>query len=367
MQRIPVRAPSGNYLVCCGRGICARVGPLVEGLGDADRIFLLSSPRVWARWGQTVAKSFRGAAPEILFDDRESSKNLGTVERICRALAKAGADRRTLLVAIGGGVVGDVAGFVAASYQRGVGLVHVPTTLLAQIDSAIGGKTGVNLPEGKNLVGAFYQPQLVVSDPETLRTLSARQYRAGLYEAIKYGVLGDAGLFRFVEHRMPELLRRDSTAVGRVVARCVRIKAEIVRRDERERGLRESLNLGHTIGHALEAATNYRRFLHGEAVGWGMLGATLISVGLGRLDEREAGRIARLIARVGPLPPLRGISPGRLLRIMRRDKKSRASRIGWVMPRGIGRVELQVAVPEALVAKALRELPRLYEQARERP
>jgi 3-dehydroquinate synthase len=337
----------------------------VARLGGADRVFLLSSPRVWARWGRAVAKSFRGAAPEILFEDRESAKNLGTVERICRALAKAGADRRAVLVAVGGGVVGDVAGFVAASYQRGVGLVHVPTTLLAQIDSAIGGKTGVNLPEGKNLVGAFYQPQLVVSDPETLKTLSGRKYRSGLYEVIKYGVLGDAGLFRFAERRLHELLRRDSAAVGLVVARCVRIKAEIVRRDERETGLRESLNLGHTIGHALEAATGYRRFLHGEAVGWGLLGATLISVGLGLLDEREAGRIVRLIARVGPLPPLRGIPPGKLLRIMRRDKKSRGWRIGWVMPRGMGRVELHVAVPEAVVVKALRELPRLFEQARE--
>jgi 3-dehydroquinate synthase len=336
----------------------------VARLGGVDRVFLLSSPRVWARWGRAVAKSFHGGAREILFDDRESSKNLGTVERICRALAKAGADRRTLLVAVGGGVVGDVAGFVAASYQRGVRLVHVPTTLLAQIDSAIGGKTGVNLPEGKNLVGAFHQPQLVVSDAETLRTLSGRQYRSGLYEVIKYGALGDAGLFRFAERRLHDLLRRDSAAIGRVVARCVRIKAEIVRRDERDSALRETLNLGHTIGHAVEAATEYRRFLHGEAVGWGLLGATLISVGLGRLDEREAGRIARLIAQVGPLPSLHGISPGRLLRIIRRDKKSRGGRTGWVMPRSIGRVEVLVAVPEALVVKALRELPRLFEQAR---
>jgi 3-dehydroquinate synthase len=344
------------------------VGSLVTRLGGAERVFLLSSPRVWARWGQTVARSFRGgAALKVLFDDRETSKNLGTVERICRALARAGADRRTLLVAIGGGVVGDVAGFVAASYLRGVRLVHVPTTLLAQIDSAIGGKTGVNLPEGKNLVGAFYQPQLVVSDPATLRTLSGREYRAGLYEAIKYGVLGDAGLFRFVERHLPELLRRDAAAVGWMVARCVRIKAEIVRRDERESGWREALNLGHTIGHALEAATGYRRFLHGEAVGWGMLGATLISVGLGRIGEREAGRIARLIARVGPLPPLGGISTGRLLQIIRRDKKSREGRTGWVMPRGIGRVELQVAVPETVVARAFRELPSLYERARKKP
>ena len=367
MQRISVRAPSRSYQVCCGRGTCARVGSLVTRLGGAERVFLLSSPRVWARWGQTVARSFRGGTPRILFEDKETSKNLGTVERICRALAKAGADRRTVLVAIGGGVVGDVAGFVAASYQRGVRLVHVPTTLLAQIDSAIGGKTGVNLPEGKNLVGAFYQPQLVVSDPETLRTLPAREYRAGLYEAIKYGVLGDAELFRYVERHLPELLRRDAAAIGRMVARCVRIKAEIVRRDERESGRREALNLGHTIGHALEAATGYRRFLHGEAVGWGMLGATLISMGLGRIGEREAGRIARLIVRVGPLPPLGGVSTGRLLQIIRRDKKSREGRTGWVMPRGIGRVELQVAVPETVVARAFRELPSLYERARKKP
>jgi len=202
-----------------------------------------------------VAAALGGARAKrpILFDDAESAKNLVTVDGICRELTRAGADRRSIIVAVGGGVVGDVAGFAAAAYLRGVRLVHVPTTLVAQVDSAIGGKTGVNLPEGKNLVGAFYPPQFVIADPELLRTLSARQYRSALYEVIKYGVIGDAGLFEFLERDLGAVLRRDSKALDWIIRRCVRAKADVVSRDEKESGLRQILNFGHTFGHALEA------------------------------------------------------------------------------------------------------------------
>ncbi|MBI3668512.1 MAG: 3-dehydroquinate synthase [Acidobacteria bacterium] len=258
-QRIVVRAASGDYTVLCGRGTLARAGELVAGLGEHTGVFLLSSPRVWKHWGRALARSFRraGGCNIILFDDRETSKNIRAVETLCRRLVRAGADRRAVLVAVGGGVVGDIAGFVAASYLRGVRLVHVPTTLVAQVDSAIGGKTGVNLPEGKNLVGAFYPPRLVLADPDVLQTLPQRQYRSGLYEVIKYGVIGDATLFRFLERRLDDLLRRDAritTLVSRVGPRpslsgiSAAELVKIMRADKKARGGRLRLVTPRRIG-----------------------------------------------------------------------------------------------------------------------
>jgi 3-dehydroquinate synthase len=372
MQKISVRTASDNYSVIYGRGALRHAAAMAEGLADSAGPIVLSSPRVWKLWGRSLTARFPGRKPastndrRILFDDRESSKRLATVEGICRQLARAGADRRAVLVALGGGVVGDVAGFVAATYLRGVRVVHVPTTLVAQVDSAIGGKTGVNLPEGKNLVGAFYQPSQVVVDPEVLRTLPARQFRAGLYEVIKYGVIGDAVLFRFLERRLGNLLRRDAATLDYIVPRCIRAKAAVVHQDERESGVRQILNFGHTLGHALESATRYRRFLHGEAVAWGMMGATLLAVAGNRLDFEDAVRILDLTARVGPLPPLDGVRGDRIVEIIRGDKKSREGRAQWVLPREIGVVQRGIEVPDAVVRKAFVELPRLFAAARGR-
>jgi 3-dehydroquinate synthase len=236
--------------------------------------------------------------------------------------------------------------------------------VVAQVDSAIGGKTGVDLPEGKNLVGAFYQPQMVLADPSVLSTLPARQLRSGLYEVIKYGVIGDRELFEFLERRFGALLRMDMRALEWVIERCIRTKARVVSRDERETGPRQILNFGHTIGHALEALTEYKTFLHGEAVGWGMLGATLIAAGLGQLGEKDASLIASLVARCGPLPALPRISPAALLRAIASDKKSRGGRVRWVLPRHIGAADIGVDVPEKVVAMAWRELPGFFAQAR---
>jgi len=363
---IAVRTASAEYRVWCASGALAHVAELVDSLKDCTGTFFLSSWRVWKLWGRALTENFPAArrARPILFDDRESAKRLATVEKICRGLVRAGADRRAVLVALGGGVVGDVAGFVAASYSRGVRLVHVPTTLMAQVDSAIGGKTGVNLPEGKNLVGAFYQPSLVVADFDVLRTLPNRQYRAGLYEVIKYAVIGDADLFEFLESRMEGLLSQKPDALEWAVPRCIRMKAHIVGRDERESGLRQVLNLGHTVGHALEAATNYRRFLHGEAVAWGMLAATRIACELGALDKKDASRIDQLIRRVGSLPPVRGIATGRILQALRADKKSRAGQVRWVLPMRVGQVEIGAEVPETLVRRTVAKLAQLPAGAR---
>jgi 3-dehydroquinate synthase len=366
LRRIVVRTASGAYAVLCGRGVLGRTGEHVGRLGKNTGVFLISSPRVWKHWGRRLAGSFRraGGTKVILFDDRESSKNMRTVERLCRWLVRAGADRRAVIFAMGGGVVGDVAGFAAASFLRGVALVHVPTTLVAQADSAIGGKTGVNLADGKNLVGAFYSPRLVLADPATLATLPERDYRSGLYEVIKYGVIGDPQLFAFLEHNMDRLLRRDAVALDWILPRCIRAKADVVGRDERETGLREILNFGHTIGHAIEGVTGYRKFLHGEAVGWGMLAATLIGVAMDLLAPSSAARILRLVPRVGRLPALPVVPPARLLAFMHADKKARGGHLRFVLPRRIGRVETVAGVPEALIAKVMAVLPDLVRQGR---
>lgn len=364
MEQITVNTPSGHYAVVCGRGFLDRVGATVSGLVENTGVFLLSSPRVWKKWGATVMKGFEGhgGAKHFLFDDGETSKTPRTVEKVCRGLARQGADRGCIVVAVGGGVVGDVAGFVAASYLRGVRLVHVPTTLVAQVDSAIGGKTGVNLPEGKNLVGAFYQPGLVVVDPETLRTLPARQYRAGLYEVIKYGVIGDADLFVALEKNLEPVLHQDAKTLDWVLARCIRAKADVVSRDERETGLREVLNLGHTFAHALESATGYKHLFHGEAVGWGLLAAAELATQLSLLDHKDAARIVRLVLRVAPLPSLPRLSGAKLLKWMRADKKARGGRLRLILPRGIGKVEAKGDVPDEAVVEVLNNLRNLRTQ-----
>ncbi len=368
MPIIRVRSDSGPYELHVAAGELRHAAARISRLRDVTGTFVLSSPRVWENWGRPLTKILRGAAKDarlvtILFDDAEAMKDLHTIELIVRELSRAGADRHSVIVAVGGGVVGDVAGFAAASFLRGVRLVHIPTTLVAQVDSAIGGKTGVNLPEGKNLVGAFYPPKMVIADPNVLVTLPHREYRSGLYEVIKYGVIADPELFHFLERRMLALLTRDASVLAWAVARCARIKADIVTRDERESGLREILNFGHTLGHGFETATAYKRFLHGEAVAWGMMAAAMFGVATGRFSERDAARTIRLIASVGPLPSLKGIHAAQLRPILAGDKKARAGKIRWVLPRRIGKVEWGVELPWKLVAAGIFELPEIAEAA----
>jgi 3-dehydroquinate synthase len=360
MKRLVIHSSAGDYPLLCGRGLIRRRGWLARQLpADRTGLFLLSSRRVWRHWGPALRRAVGPlAAAPILFDDREAAKNLQTVERIARTLVRAGADRGALLVAAGGGVVGDVAGFVAASYMRGVPVVHVPTTLVAQVDSSIGGKTGVNLKEGKNLVGAFYPPRLIVADPELLSTLEERQYRSGLYEVAKYAIIGDPRLFEVLERAIERIAARDASLLDWVVMRCARLKARIVGEDEKEAGLRQILNFGHTIGHALEAAAGYGRLLHGEAVGWGMLAAIEIARRSDRLRGADAQRMTRLVLRLGPLPRL----PGKREKVAARlgaDKKARGGRLRWVLPRAIGEVDITEAAPRQLVRDVLADLPHL--------
>ncbi|HEY1483492.1 MAG TPA: 3-dehydroquinate synthase [Candidatus Acidoferrum sp.] len=337
-QAVGVRASSGCYDVLCRSGLLGRVGREVSRLGKFSSVHVVSSSKVWRAVGRKIQKSFaRGSkAPVHLFDDAEAAKNLRTVEGIARKLVVAGADRQSLIVAVGGGVVGDVAGFVSASYLRGVALVHVPTTLVAQVDSAIGGKTGVNLPEGKNLVGAFYPPRLVLVDPEALKSLPDREFRGGLAEVIKYGVIADPELFAFLESNMEAILGREAKALEKIIRRSIEIKAQVVSKDERESGLREILNYGHTFGHALESTTRYKRFQHGEAVAWGMMCAALLGHEAVGTRADAASRIVALVRKIGPLPGWPKIAPRVLMAAMQSDKKTRAGHVRFVLAPRIG-------------------------------
>jgi 3-dehydroquinate synthase len=357
-RSVQIRSNAGNYRVLYGRGLLARISDLIKPFGPHTGVYLLTSPRVAGHWQKELERVLAGAnrCATILFDDRERAKNLSTVEKLCRELVRAGADRRAVIVAAGGGVVGDVAGFVAAAYLRGVRLVHIPTTLVAQVDSAIGGKTGVNLPEGKNLVGAFYPGQLVLADPATLETLPGREFRSGLYEVIKYGVIHDSRLFNFLENKLDQVVKRERTALDFTVLRCIQAKACVVSKDERESGLREILNFGHTFAHAFETATNYRVYLHGEAVAWGMIAASHLAERAGLLATPVAQRIERLVRQVGPLPAAPAHRPDKLIAIMGSDKKTRGGKLRFVLPTRIGRVETVSDIPGELVRQVLTEL-----------
>jgi 3-dehydroquinate synthase len=368
MKRIRVKSATGRYAVVCGGGLLRpfaakgkRAATELASLGTFSSMHVLSSPKVWKAAGRKVKAALgrNGASRLHLFDDAERAKNLRTVELVARALVRVGADRRSLLVAVGGGVVGDVAGYVAASYLRGVALVHVPTTVVAQVDSSIGGKTGVNLPEGKNLVGAFYPPRLVLTDPELLRTLPEREYRGGLAEVIKHAAIADARLFAWLEENFDRVLRRDAAALAYLIPRNVAIKARVVSRDERERGLREILNFGHTFAHALESLTKYRRYQHGEAVAWGMMAAALLGHEAGITRARDVERIVALVRRMGPLPAWARVTPAQMIESMRADKKARGGKLRFVLTPRIGKAASYDGIDEQLVKRVLHHGPKI--------
>jgi 3-dehydroquinate synthase len=361
MKRIRVKSSAGPYSILSGAGVIRRASREIANLGRFSSLHVVSSPKVWHAVGKSVQRSLRLSKGSSLhlFDDAESAKNLRSVEEIARSLCRAGADRKSLVVAVGGGVVGDVAGFAAASFLRGVKLVHVPTTLVSQVDSSIGGKTGVNLPEGKNLVGAFYPPALVLTDPDLLSTLSDREFRGGLAEVIKHAIIADAEMFAMLEKDIEKILRRDRSALSFLIPRNVQIKARVVSRDERESGLREILNYGHTFAHVLESVTKYRRYQHGEAVAWGMIAAAFLGHELGLTRADDVSRIVALIRRLGPLPAWPSGSPAALLDAMRSDKKTRAGILRFVLSPRIGEARSYDTVPLHAVERVLHFTPRL--------
>jgi 3-dehydroquinate synthase len=299
------------------------------------RVFVLTSAAIWALWGECFQQSF-GEAPVVLFlEPGERHKTLASVEKLLRQMAEAGADRGSLLIAFGGGIVGDVGGFLAAIYMRGIPYIQAPTTLLAQVDSSVGGKTGVNLPEGKNMVGSFNQPLAVFADIGVLGTLPDRELRAGLMESIKAGIIRDRSLVRFMEEHADGVLGKDRKALEKVIAASIRIKAGVVARDERENGPRMILNLGHTVGHALEQATAYKTLLHGEAVGWGMVAALFVARKRGTISRAQFERLESLIHLYGPLPLLK-LRAAKVVAATGGDKKNLGGVRRFVLPVGIG-------------------------------
>ncbi len=357
MERLRVKSRSFHYDVLVGRGAWTAVKSFARNRYTAK--FLLTEEGLWKRWGKRViqASGFTDAAT-VFVPEGETSKSIRMVERVAAALLAGGADRRSLLVAFGGGVIGDLGGFVASTYMRGIDYVQAPTTVVAQIDSAIGGKTAVNVGAMKNLIGTFYPPRLVVSDPIVLSTLGLRAFRSGLFEVVKHAILAGGKLFDEVERRLPALVPSKAKAMGPLLARAAQVKVGVVTRDEREAGLRRNLNLGHTFGHAFEEATHYRRFLHGEAVGWGLLAATRLAERLGLLKPPEAERINRLVLNVGNMPPVHDLSPNRVLALLPRDKKAVGGKIHWVLPERIGKVLITDDVPPSEVESALRDIQR---------
>ena len=351
LRRIEARAGTSTYVIEIGTGARSRLAAVLEEARLPKRRFIVSSQMVWRLHGETFA-DVTDDEP-VLLPDGERYKQLPTVSRIYDALIKAGADRATTIVAVGGGVVGDTAGLAAATYLRGVPIVHVPTTLLAQVDSAIGGKVGVNHPLGKNLIGAFHQPSAVIVDPAFLATLPRREFRAGLYEVVKYGMIASRPLFDRIREQLTQLFARNDEALTPVIAECCQIKAAVVEGDERESGPRRALNFGHTIAHALEAATRYRRFRHGEAVAYGMLAAAEIAVTRGLLSDDDRDALTALIVQMGPLPPVSDLNPAHVLEAVTRDKKVVAGRLHFVLPTAIGATTTASDVSTAELAGAL--------------
>ncbi len=364
MIRIPVRTPSRSYHVLLGSGLLAHAGEHLGKLVGRRRVFVITVPPVRRRWGKVLLQSLGEAgvqADALEMADGERFKRLATLEKLAESLVKLGADRSATLIALGGGVVCDVTGFLASVYMRGLDVIQIPTTVLAQVDAAIGGKTGVNLRSGKNLLGTFHQPRAVLIDPNVLTTLPSRDYRAGLYEALKCGIIGNAGLFRLFEDQRREILDRDPGVIEKVIAESVRLKARVVSADEREGGLRQVLNLGHTVGHALEAETRYTQLLHGEAVAWGMIAAIQIAFSTGKLDSATAERIRSAILGFGRLPRIKFQTTG-VLKRLQSDKKTRQGVVHFVLPRQIGRVEIVSDVPAAAVRSAVEEIRKLSQQ-----
>ena len=333
--RVDVTAGSRVSPILIGHGVSEQLGVLLDEHRVGQRRFVVSSPTIWKLHGAHVQQAM-GRVEPILLPDGERYKTLSSVSKVYEALIRAGADRGSAIVAVGGGVIGDTAGFAAASFLRGITLVHVPTTLLAQVDSSIGGKVGVNHALGKNLIGAFHQPAVVVLDPQLLTTLPRREFRSGLYEVVKYGMIASRPLFDRLVGQIKAVFAHDPDVLVPAIEESCRIKAEVVSKDERESGLRRILNYGHTVGHALEAVTKYRRFRHGEAIAFGMLAAADLATARGALAETSRQALANLIAALGPLPVVADIAIGDVLEAIRRDKKVVNGRLHFVIAIDIG-------------------------------
>ena len=364
MVRVPISSSSGSYDAVIGSGLIDQIGELLRklpGIGKVSKLFIVTVPPVRRKWGSRLSKALSSSglqATWLEMPDGETAKKLATIERLATQLANAGADRDAALLAFGGGVVGDVTGLLASLFMRGIEVVQLPTTVLAQVDASIGGKTGVNLRTGKNLLGTFQPPVAVFIDPRVLSTLPEREFRAGLYESVKAGIIAKPEIFALLENIKVRELRRDPLMLDEVITKSVKQKADVVSSDEKEGDLRRILNFGHTIGHALEAQSGYRRFLHGEAVAWGIVAETFIAEKMSLCPSDVAQRITAATLRLGPLPSV--TARGRdILRLLGRDKKSKGGVPHFVLPCEIGTVKIVNNVPEKLIIESVEELRRI--------
>jgi 3-dehydroquinate synthase len=359
MRTITINVAPRPYEARIESGLLARAGAEIAGLVPAGaRVFVITNPVVRGKWGAALEKSLGEAKVKCEFldvPDGERAKTMATIENLSGRLMKSSADRGSVLVAFGGGVVGDLTGFLASIFMRGIPVIQIPTTLLAQVDAAIGGKTGVNLSAGKNLLGTYHQPLAVLIDPSVLTTLPDREFRAGLFEALKCGVIASREIFEAMESKREPIMQRDPATLEWLIAESVAVKAKVVAEDERESGLRRILNFGHTIGHALEAETKYKTFLHGEAVAWGMVGATMLAVALQKTPPETAQRIISVVLAYSPLPKVT-VRPKNLVKRLPLDKKSRNGVPNFVLPLEIGKVEVSDEAPAEMVIHALDEV-----------
>jgi 3-dehydroquinate synthase len=355
MKTFEAKSRDFSYPVVVGEGAWRALRRM--GIRRYTSTFVITEQAIWRRWGRSfLEEAGLGPLPVLFVPSGEASKSLHMLERLVSRLLRRRADRRSCLILFGGGVVGDLGGFVASVYMRGIDCIHVPTTILSQVDSAIGGKTAVNLGAMKNLVGTFHPGRAVLSEPRVLSTLRPRDFRSGLYEVVKHAILDGPELFGDLEANVRALHPGNIQVLARILTPAIKVKIDVVNRDEREAGERMALNLGHTFGHALEEATAYRRFLHGEAVAWGLLAVTRLSQRLGMLAQPEAGRITALVRQLGPLPPVRDLSPARILSLLPMDKKAVGGEIRWVLPEKIGRVRVMTDVPRRMAAAAFQDI-----------
>ncbi len=353
MKELTVDLGTRSYSIVIGTGILGRIDERIREFRFSEKSAIISNPTVYSLYGEQLRKAVESAGLDpitILIPDGEEYKDYFWSYHILSKLLEAGLDRRSVIFALGGGVIGDITGFVASTYMRGISCIQVPTTLLSQVDSSVGGKTGVNHPLGKNMIGTFYQPSLVWIDVETLKTLPPREFLAGMAEVIKYGIIRDKGLFNYLDRHSEEIRALDPEHLMNIIYRSCEIKAEVVSQDEREAGLRAILNFGHTIGHAIETITNYRRFLHGEAVAIGMVYEAKLANKKGLIKEYTVKKIRSLIKKYN-LPYRLDFPYHRsdIFRAMAIDKKAVSGRLRFVLPLEIGRVTIASDIPKSLL------------------
>lgn len=359
MEKVTVSLGENSYDIFIGENLFDEVANFITSSNFSKKVLIVTDENIFNIYGETLRKIFNNC--EINFEIEiipagETSKNLDVAEKLYTCAIESRMDRKSVVMAVGGGVVGDLSGFVAATFMRGINFIQVPTTLLAQVDSSVGGKTAVNHKLGKNLIGAFYQPKVVFIDIATLKTLPQREIRAGLGEIIKYGVIRDADFFSYLEKNIEGIFNRNVEVLRQIVKRSCEIKAEVVSKDEKESGLRMILNFGHTIAHAIEEETGYQKYCHGEAVAIGMIGAALISQKLNFVAAEKVTRLKNLIERFGMYTNCEGCNVEGIYKALFRDKKTVGGKINWVLMKDFGKVEIFNEVPEEIIKSALTEI-----------